>query len=65
MPNTANTSEREVGRDASLRDRRLKSIEHGDLNWMGKGFLVVIKKDCENPKHSKDHQVALKIKTRL
>ena len=36
----------------SLNDRRLKSIEKGDFNWIGKGFLAVIKKECG---FSKDH----------
>lgn len=40
---------REVEGEASLDYRRLKCIARGDLNWIGKGFLAVIKKDCQTP----------------
>lgn len=46
---------------ASLNDRRLKSIEKGDFNWIGKGFLAVIKKECG---FSKDHTSKNEIKTK-
>ncbi len=52
MLDIANKTAIEDGGKVSLRDRRLESIKKGDFNWMGKGFLAVIKKDCENPKLS-------------
>ena len=54
MLNSANTNETKDGVGATLGDRRLESIGNGDLNWIGKGFLEVIKQDCENPKHSEN-----------
>lgn len=30
-----------------IKAARLQSIKKGELNWLGKGFLDVIKKDCE------------------
>ena len=42
--------------DPPLKDRRLASIENGDLNWVGKGFLKIIKNDCENPNPAEDQK---------
>lgn len=46
---------------ASLNERRLKSIEKGDFNWIGKGFLAVIKKECG---FLKDHMNKSELKTK-
>lgn len=50
MLNTGN--EAKVEGEGALSDRRLKCIERGDLNWIGKGFLAVIKNDCKTSKLS-------------
>lgn len=49
MLEMTNKTETEEEGDPPLNDRRLASIENGDLNWVGKGFLKIIRNDCEKP----------------
>lgn len=54
MLNTENENKVESEEKASLENRRLEGILNGDFDWIGKGFLAVIKNDCdipENPEH--------------
>lgn len=48
MLDTGSKTETEDEEAGSLRASRLECIKKGDLNWIGKGFLDVIKNDCEN-----------------